>query len=206
MYDNHMNTAIYARVSTEDQACAMQLRELREYAARCGWMVGGEYVDRGVSGAKANRPALKKLMNDARMRRFDAVIVWKLDRFGRSVQQLIENVQALDRSGVRFVSVTQGIDTDEKNPCGRLLLHLLASLAEFERETILERVRAGIANAKAEGKHCGRPARVFDRAKAMELRNGGLSWRVIAKKLHVPVMTVVDGVRKGGHENATTAC
>jgi len=201
-----MNAVIYARVSTEDQTCAMQIRELREYAARAGWTLLNEYVDRGVSGAKANRPALKKLMTDARMKRFDAVIVWKLDRFGRSVQQLIENVQLLDSSGVRFVSITQGIDTDEKNPCGRLLLHLLASLAEFERETILERVRAGIANAKAEGKHCGRPVRVFDRVKAVELRTGGLSWRAIAKKLRVPVMTVVDGVRKGGHETSASAC
>lgn len=133
-----MNIAIYARVSTTDQNCAMQLRELRDYAGRQGWQVFQEYLDHGISGAKATRPALGRLMADARMKRFDAVVVWKIDRFGRSVSQLVENVQLLDSCGVRFIAITQGIDTDQRNPCGRLLLHILASLAEFERETILD--------------------------------------------------------------------
>ena len=175
----------------------MQLRELREYAARQDWQVFGEYVDQGISGAKATRPALKRLMSEARLKRFDAVVVWKIDRFGRSVAQLVENVQALDSHGVRFIAVTQGIDTDQRNPCGRLLLHILASLAEFERETILERVHAGISAAKAAGKHCGRPRRAFRRDEAIRLRNEGASWRAIAETLGVPVMTVVDSVRKG---------
>lgn len=101
----------------------MQPRELREYAARQGWTVDGEYIDHGVSGANADRPALKSLMSDARLKRFSAVVVWKLDRFGRSVQQLIENVQTLDALGVRFVAPNQAIDTDQLNPAGRLLLH-----------------------------------------------------------------------------------
>jgi putative DNA-invertase from lambdoid prophage Rac len=197
-----MNVAIYARVSTTDQDCGMQLRELREYARRQGWGSLQEYVDHAISGAKATRPALKRLMTDARLKRFDAVIVWKLDRFGRSLPQLIENVQALDSYGVRFIAVTQGIDTDQRNPAGRLLLHILASLAEFERDTIIERVRSGIAHAKARGKHCGRPQRVFRRDEAIRLRESGLSWRAVAQQLGVPVMTVVDAVRKVSPETA----
>lgn len=194
-----MNVAIYTRVSTLDQDPAMQARELRAYVERQGWTVHQEYSDRGVSGAKASRPALNRLMKDARLKRFDAVLVWKLDRFGRSLPQLIENVQALDSCGVRFLAVTQSIDTDQRNPCGRLLLHLLAAMAEFERETILERVRAGMANAKAEGKHIGRPARVFNRDRVVKLRDAGKSWRAISAELGIPVMTAVDAyrVRKG---------
>ena len=182
-----MTIAIYARVSTADQDCSMQLRELREYAGRQGWTVFAEYIDQGISGVKASRPALNRLMEDARMRRFDTVVVWKIDRFGRSVSQLVANVQLLDSYGVRFVAVTQGIDTDQRNPTGRLLLHILASLAEFERETILERVHAGIAAAQAQGKHCGRPKRTFRRDEAIRLRTEGQSWRSIAAKLDVPV-------------------
>jgi DNA invertase Pin-like site-specific DNA recombinase len=198
-----MAIAIYARVSTTDQDCSMQLRELRDYAQRQGWHIFHEYVDHGVSGAKATRPALTRLMTDARLKRFDAVVVWKLDRFGRSLPQLIENVQQLDSFGVRFIAMTQGIDTDQRNPAGRLLLHILASLAEFERDTIIERVRAGIATAQARGTHCGRPQRVFRRDEAVRLRDSGMSWRAVAEKLGVPVMTVVDGVRKGSLETGS---
>lgn len=168
----------------------MQLRELREYVARQGWSTHHEYIDHGVSGMKASRPALNRLMADARQKRFDIVLVWKLDRFGRSLQQLIENVQHLDSAGIRFISLTQAIDTDSRNPCGRLLLHLLGAMAEFERETIVERVRAGIATAKAQGKHCGRPAKVFRRDQAIKLHAGGESIRAIAAKMGVSAMTV----------------
>lgn len=184
-----MKLALYARVSTNDQDCAMQLREMREYATRQGFECE-EYIDKGVSGAKANRPALKRLMNDARLKRFDAVITWKLDRFGRSLQQLIENVQLLDSYGVRFISLTQGIDTDQRNPCGRLLLHIMGALAEFERETIIERVRCGIANAKASGIHCGRPQRIFRRDEAIKLHAAGASIREIAAQMDVSPMTI----------------
>jgi putative DNA-invertase from lambdoid prophage Rac len=201
-----MNIAIYARVSTSDQDCSMQLRELRDYAGRQGWQVFQEYVDDGISGAKATRPALDRLMSDAAQKRFDAVVVWKIDRFGRSVGQLVQNVQLLDKTyGVRFIAITQGIDTDQRNPTGKLLLHILAALAEFERETILERVHAGIAAAKANGTHCGRPLRTFRRDEAARLRNEGMSWRAIAAKLDVPVSTLMDGVRKGVSASASMA-
>jgi len=192
-----MKIGIYARVSTADQSCEMQLRELREYAGRQGWEVFHEYVDHGVSGKKAVRPALTSLMSDARLKRFDAVVVWKLDRFGRSLANFVENVQLLDSYGIRFIAPLQGIDSDPRNPCGRLLMNIMGSFAEFEREIIVERVRAGIATAKAAGKHCGRPRRTFRRDEDVQLRQDGLSFRAIATRLKVPVMTVSDAVRKG---------
>ncbi len=185
-----MKVALYARVSTMDQDCAMQLREMREFVARQGWTIAREYVDRGESGSKASRPRLNALMADAARKRFGAVLVWKLDRFGRSVAQVLANVTLLDSYGVRFVSVTQSIDSDHGSPMGRFLLHLFASLAELERGMILERVNAGIANAQALGKHCGRPRKVFRRDEAIRLHAAGESVRMIASKLGVSSMTI----------------
>lgn len=184
-----MIAAIYARVSTSDQKCDLQLTELRGYAARSGWEVA-EYVDQGVSGTKRNRPALDRLMKDARFKRFGAVLVWKLDRFGRSLQQLVDNVQSLDNLGIRFIAVTQSIDTDQRSPMGKFLMHLFAAFAEFERDLIVERVKAGVAEARRQGKHCGRPARVFRRDRVAEMRSQGKSWREIAWELKLPVTTV----------------
>lgn len=184
--------ALYARVSTTDQNCEMQLRELHEYCGRRGLEVHGEYVDTGWSGAKASRPQLDRLMKDARQRRFDAVVVWKLDRWGRSVLQSIHTVQELASIGIRFLAVTQNIDTGDENPMARFLLNIFASFAEFEREMIRERVACGLKSAKAKGKRLGRPKRVFRRDEALRLRAEGLSWRAVAKHLGVPVSTVVD--------------
>lgn len=187
-----VRSAIYARVSTADQNCEMQLRELREYCARRGWPIGAEYVDTGLSGATASRPELDRLMRDARQRRFDAVLVWKLDRWGRSVVQSIQGIQELASIGVRFLAVTQNIDTGDENPMARFLLNIFASFAEFEREMIRERVACGLKSAKAKGKKLGRPKRIFRRDEAVRLRSEGLSWRAIASTLAVPVSTVVD--------------
>lgn len=185
-----MTAAIYARVSTYDQDCSMQLTELRAYAARAGWAVA-EYVDQGLSGAAGKRrPELERLMADVRLRKLDSVVVWKLDRFGRSVQEFVERILALDQAGVRFVAPSQGIDTDHASPAGRLLMHILAAIAEFERELIRERVKAGVAEAKRKGQHCGRPKRVFRRDQVAKLRAQGESWRAIAKRLKVPVSTI----------------
>jgi putative DNA-invertase from lambdoid prophage Rac len=191
-----MNIAIYGRVSTDGQSTDLQVSELTAYAGRMGWTITETYLDKGVSGTKDKRPALDKLMEDARLRRFDAVLVWKLDRFGRSLSQLVHNVQLLDGYGVRFISLTENVDTDVKSPTGRLMLHLFAAFAEFERNLIVERVRAGVAEAQRKGKHCGRPAKVFRRDEAVQLRQEGLSYRAIAKKLGIAVMTVSDAVRK----------
>src|SRR5215471_5530635 len=185
-----LNAAIYARVSTQDQNCEMQVRELKEYAARRGWQVVGEYVDTGWSGAKASRPELDRLMKDAALRRFDAVLVWKLDRFGRSVRNCLDGIESLRAHGVRFLAVSQSIDTDESNPTARLLLHILASVAEFERELIRERVRAGIKSAKHKGKKLGRKRVVFDRGRATEVYKGGATVREIAAAMKIGRGTV----------------
>jgi DNA invertase Pin-like site-specific DNA recombinase len=139
-----MRAAIYARVSTADQNCEMQLRELREYCSRRKWEVVEQFVDTGFSGAKASRPELNRLKRDARQRRFDVVLVWKLDRWGRSVSDSIAGIPELVSLGVRFIAVTQNIDTDESNPMARFLLHIMAAFAELEREMIRERVNAGV--------------------------------------------------------------
>ena len=191
-----MKTAIYARVSTTDQNCEMQLRELREYVARRGWAPSIEFVDAGVSGAKASRPALDRLMGAAARREFDCVLVWKIDRFGRSVLHLSQQLAALTNYGVRFIAVSQAIDTDASNPSSRLMLTILAGVAEFEREIICERTLSGVRAAKAAGKVLGRPRRVFRRDEVVRLRDqDGMSWRAIAKALGLPVSTVVDAYR-----------
>ena len=207
-----MKVAVYARVSTTDQTCESQLRELREYAARRGWEVYREYIDTGWSGSKATRPQLDRLMKEAREKRFDVVVVWKLDRWGRSLAHLVESVKQLAAMGVRFLAVTQNIDTDENNPMARLLMHLMAAFAEFEREMIRERVASGVKRYQADyntgaarshsGKNLpiGRPKRVFHRDEAQRLRADGMSWRSIARRLGVPVSTVVDACNAASGE------
>lgn len=191
-----MNCALYARVSTTDQSCEMQVRELREFIFRRGWQSAGEYIDTGFSGAKASRPALDRLMADAAQRKFDCIVVYKIDRFGRSVLHLNQQLAALTSYGVRFIATSQSLDTDEKNPTSRLLLQILASVAEFEREMIRERTLSGIKAAQAAGKIVGRPKRVFRRDEVVRLRDeDGLSWRAIGTKLGIPAMTAVDSYR-----------
>jgi putative DNA-invertase from lambdoid prophage Rac len=197
MYDNYMLCALYARVSTTDQNCEMQLRELREYISRRDWKNGGEYVDTGFSGSKASRPALDRLMADAAQHKFSCICVYKIDRYGRSVLHLNQQLAALTSHGVRFIATSQSLDTDEKNPTSRLLLQILASVAEFEREMIRERTLSGIRAAQAAGKVVGRPKRVFRRDEVVRLRDQeGLSWRAIGKKLGIPAMTAVDSYRQ----------
>jgi DNA invertase Pin-like site-specific DNA recombinase len=129
-------------------------------------------------------------MKDAAVRRFDAVLCFKLDRFGRSVRNCIEGIEALRAHGVRFLAISQSIDTDESNPTSRLLLHILASVAEFERELIRERVRAGVRNAKHRGKRLGRRRAAFDTNRAAEMHVAGASVREIAQTLGVGRGTV----------------
>jgi DNA invertase Pin-like site-specific DNA recombinase len=192
-----MRIAFYARVSTTDQNCELQLRELRAYAAARKWKIHAEYVDTGWSGAKASRPELNRLMADARKRRFDAVLVWKLDRWGRSVADSIKSIQELVSLGVRFVAVTQNIDTDESNPMARFLLHIMAAFAELEREMIRERVVAGVKAARANGKARGRPKRVFRRDEAVRLRGEGCRGGRSRPGLGGPVTTGGEGVGAG---------
>ncbi len=186
--------AIYARVSTDDQDCALQLAELRGYTKRRGWKKAVEFVDTGWSGAKRSRPELDKLMKAGRAREIDVVLVWKLDRFGRSVKNLTDQLGELDAAGVRFIAVTQGLDTDQSNPASRLLLHVLAAVAEFEREQIRERVKAGMLIAKSRGtksgNKIGRPSAIFRRDKVLEMRREGKSLRTIARELSISLGAV----------------
>jgi putative DNA-invertase from lambdoid prophage Rac len=186
---------LYLRVSTQDQNCDLQRRELTEYVQRRGWEITDTYTDLGISGSKASRPELDRLMRDASRRKFDCVCVYKLDRFGRSVLNLSQSLAALDSYGVRFVSVSQGLDTDQSNPTSRLLLNILSSVASFELDLIKERTAAGVRAARAKGKLPGRPKRIFRRDEVVRLRDSGMSWRAISTALGVPVMTVVDAYR-----------
>lgn len=183
-------TAVYARVSTANsgQSPEMQLRELREYCERRGWTVAGEYVDTGISGAKDRRPELDRLMADAHKRRFDVVAVWKFDRFARSVSHLLRALDTFRVLGIDFVSLSESLDT--ATPAGRMVFTVLGAVAELERSLIAERVRAGLRNARAKGKHLGRPRVAVDRAKVAQFRAQGLSWATIAAQLGVGEGTV----------------
>jgi putative DNA-invertase from lambdoid prophage Rac len=186
--------AIYARVSTADQQCEMQLRDLRQYAAARGWKVAGEYVDNGWSGKNADRLALKRCVADAKARKFDSIAVWKLDRWGPTVQQLVNDIIDFDSAGIRFIAITQGIDTDASNPISRLLLHIMSAFAEFERSVIVERVIAGVRNAQSNGTRSGeaigRPKRVFNRAQVLALRQAGSSLAQISAATGLPKTTI----------------
>src|SRR5271166_3576030 len=176
--------ALYARVSTlNGQDPEMQLRELREYASRRGWAVFGEYVDQGVSGSKESRPQLNRLTADAHRRTFDAVLVWKIDRYGRSLKHLVNALADLSAYGVAFVSFRDNLDLS--TPSGRLMFQVIGAMAEFERSLIQERVKAGLRNARAKGKRFGRPRVEIDAVKVAELRRDGLSWSQVCRTLNV---------------------
>jgi DNA invertase Pin-like site-specific DNA recombinase len=184
-----MRVSLYARVSTlNGQHPEMQLCELREYAARRGWQVSGEYVDQGVSGSKESRPQLNKLMADARRRKFDVILVWKIDRFGRSLKHLVNALADLDALGVAFVSLRDNLDLS--TPSGRLMFQIIGAMAEFERSLIQERVCCGLKNARARGKQLGRPKRIVDRDRVLHMKAEGMSLRNIADELGVGYGTV----------------
>lgn len=203
-----MNVALYVRVSTADQNCELQLRELQDYVSRQGWAIHEIYQDM-MSGAKSSRPGINKLLEDAWNRRFDCVLVWKLDRFGRSLLDCLNNIGVLERGNIRLISVTQGIDTDHRNPASKFLLQVLGAAGEFERELIIERSRAGQKRYKQDfeagkvgktvhsrsGKDLAphRPKKFFDREEVVRLHGeegGGLSIRQIAKRMRISVGTV----------------
>jgi DNA invertase Pin-like site-specific DNA recombinase len=185
-----MRIGIYARVSTTDQDCSQQLRDLREYATARRWEIQGEYVDHAVSGTKESRPAMNRLMEAARRRAVDVIVCWKIDRWGRSMPAFVSSVQELRSLGVRFIAVTQGIDTDESNPTARLMLNLLAAFGEFERELIIERTRAGLQRARREGRIGGRPRLVVSRSKIIQMDSEGMTAREVAHALGISAASV----------------
>jgi DNA invertase Pin-like site-specific DNA recombinase len=165
----------------------MQVCELREHCQRRGWEIAGEFTDTGISGAKEKRPQLDRMLGECRARQVDAVVVWRYDRFASSLKQLVNALDEFRDLGIEFVSLHDGCDTTTAQ--GRLVFGIMAILAEFERELIRERIRAGLDAARARGKRLGRPQLHVDADKIAELRAQGRSWRKIATELGVGVAT-----------------
>src|ERR1700674_4783006 len=183
-----MRIGIYARVSTKDQSCELQVRDLRAYCAARGFDLVREYVDVGQSGAKDSRPELNKLMDDARKRQFDAIVVWRFDRFARSTKHLLAALEEFRSLGIQFISYNENVDTS--TPLGQALFTIVSAVAQLERDLIRERVTAGIRNARANGKKLGRPKSSVDRQRILELKAQGHSLRQISAALGVGYCTV----------------
>jgi DNA invertase Pin-like site-specific DNA recombinase len=199
--------ALYARVSTskcekcgkrltehegqpheyKGQDSEMQLRELREYVDLRRWHITEIYTD-SVSGTKNSRPGLDKLMGDAARRRFDVVVVWRFNRFARSVSHLLRALEQFQALGIDFISLSENVDTS--TPTGKMIFTVLGAVAELERSLIVERVKAGLRNARAKGKKLGRPRAEVRESQVESLRASGASWRTIAKEMRVGVGTV----------------
>jgi DNA invertase Pin-like site-specific DNA recombinase len=186
--DLDRRAVLYSRVSTTNgQDPEMQSREIREYCLRRGWALVGEYVDVGISGAKERRPQLDRLNADAHKRRFEVVVVWKFDRFARSVSHLLRALEMFRALGVEFVSLSEQVDTS--TPTGKMIFTVLGAVAELERSLIAERVRAGLRNARAKGKRLGRPTKQVSAAQIAALRQQGATWRRIGAQLGVSAAT-----------------
>jgi len=190
--------AIYGRVSTKDQNPESQLLDLRKYVKLRDWEVYQEYVDRGVSGIKENRPALDKLMKDARKRKFDILLVWRFDRFARSTKHLVTALEELEGLGIDFCSYQDSIDTSTNH--GKLVFTIMGAIAEFERSLIRERVLAGVRRAKENGIRLGRPPLELDIERMKDLISQGSSVRAIAKEMGISkslVHKVLNSQRRG---------
>lgn len=185
---NTRRCGLYARVSTSDQSVDLQLDGLRRLAQQRGWAVVGEYIDHGVSGTKDKRPELDRLMADARTGKLDVVLVWRFDRFARSVRHLVLALDEFRSMAVDFVSMSDGIDTS--TPAGRFSFTIIAAVAELERELIRERTRAGLQAAKRRGAKLGRPKVEIDLGQAARLRHEGRSIRQVAAVLDVHPTTL----------------
>ena len=185
-----MKTAsLYLRVSTNGQSTESQLLELQKYCERMDWRVGKIYDDSGFSGKNAERPELKKMLKDARAGKAgDVIVVYKIDRIARSTSDLLNILNSLQSAGVDFAASSQAIDTT--SAMGKMVLTFLGAIAEFERETTIERVKAGLERAKADGIKLGRPRVGFDVAAALEMKRDGKSWAQLSKALGVSVATI----------------
>jgi len=181
-----MNVALYYRVSTDDQSIAPQQQELRTYAQGRGWTVEAEFTD-VISGSKSSRVSLDCMLSRLRLGDFDAVLVVKLDRLARSLSHFAQLVAEFDKHGVALVCPGQGIDTSKSNPAGRLQMHVLAAVAEFERSLIVERTKAGLAAARARGVKLGKPSKRIvpdhDQIVKAWLDEGGKQLRDLATRL-----------------------
>src|ERR1700693_5586303 len=190
MAEPRPRVALYARTSTinRGQDVTMQTRELKEYIERRGWHLAGDYVDAGFSGSKQQRPELDRLMQDAHRRRFDVVCVWRFDRFARSVSHLLRALETFKVLGIDFVSFSEQMDTS--TPTGKMVFTVLGAVAELERSLIVERVKAGMRNARAKGRQLGRPKKILDTKRIAKLRAQGVGWKRIAAEMGVGVGTI----------------
>jgi DNA invertase Pin-like site-specific DNA recombinase len=191
-----LRAAVYARVSTAEQRLDAQRDELARYVAARGWTIACEFDDRGVSGSRDRRPGLDGLLAAVRRREVDVVVVAGFDRFARSVRHLVDALAEFGALGVQFVSVREQIDTT--TPGGRMAFHVFAAVAEFERELIRERVRAGMAAARRRGKRVGRPRRVFDLDAARAVLGAGGSRRAAARAAGVGARTLARALAERG--------
>ena len=194
--------ALYLRVSTFEQTTANQLLDLRQMAEQRGYEIVEEYVDHGISGAKARRPGLDKMMSDARRGRFDIVLVWAADRLARSVKHFVEVLSELDHLGVAFVSYREQIDTG--GPLGRAIMTIVAAIAELERSLIIERVKAGLRRARLEGRRIGRRPLDIDRDAVLRDRAAGQSLSTVAKAHGISRSMVAKIVRQHPHPGHET--
>lgn len=187
-----MRAFLYARVSTGEQNEGMQLAEMQEFAKHRGWSVE-IFPDVGQSGAKETRPELDRMMTLIRRRKCDVVLVYKFDRFARSLRFLLNTLEEFTALGVAFVSVRDNIDTT--TPAGRLMFQMVGAFAEFERSLIAQRVKSGMANAKSRGLHVGRPALGLDAEEIASLRGQGLKWGAVAEKVGASATSCKDALR-----------
>ena len=199
-----LRVALYVRVSTHDQqTLPLQLEALREYALRRHWQIVREVSEVASGAATAKRPQREALLQDAKRRHVDAILVWRLDRWSRSVADLVNSLAELEAVGVAFVSVTEALDLT--TPAGRAMVAMVAVFAQFEREILRERVKAGIAQAKAQGKAMGRPQTAAKLTQEMRsLHAAGISQAEIARRLKVgrtSVRRMLAPVRSQAHQS-----
>jgi DNA invertase Pin-like site-specific DNA recombinase len=190
-----VKVAIYSRCSTADQNVNLQLDELRDYCKRRQWDIFAEYTDEGISGSKESRPALNRMLADAKRRRFDCVLVYRYDRAARSLRQLVNLLGEFESLGIAFVSLHEGVDTT--TPSGRLVFGIFASIAEFERQLIIARTRSGIEAARRRGRILGRPRQsaAVDLGMVKTLRQSGMSWDKIALQTRISRATLQRAVK-----------
>lgn len=192
-----MRVALYARVSTDGQDPKLQLSALRAHAANRGWTITGEFVDQGYSGAKEKRPALDKLMKAVWAGTVQAVLVWRFDRFARSVKHLMKALEEFRSLNVHFISLQEQFDT--ATPIGHAMFTMIGAMAQLERDMIRERVKAGLAVAKARGKRLGRPVVRVNQHELAELKTSGLSMHEMARQLHCSRSTIRRRLRERYH-------
>jgi len=195
--------ALYCRVSTVDQHPETQLSELRQFAANKGFQVVGEYIDHGYCGARARRPALDRMMDDARRNRLDVLLVWSCDRLARSTKHLLQTIDELNGMGVQFLSQREAIDTE--GPLGRAILVIVSAMAELERCIIIERVRAGMRRARLEGRQIGRARLDVNRDQVIRDRRSGMSLTQVAKKHGISRASVCRLVKESSASPDATA-